>query len=144
MAKRDLQGRVQGVNERGVNIDGTWYNFSNFFKGDRTPPQGSTVVSVIDNFKGRDYLAELVVIGTALPNAVTAPTAGAFAPSAGTAFRSDDTNKRIARQVALKAAVEFAAYRHPDAEASDVTSYSKIFEAYLNESYSDASTEDAA
>lgn len=137
--KRDLQGRVQGVNDNGVNIDGTWFNYSKFFKGERSPAKGAAVSAVIGAFNGRDYLNELTVIGSALPNAAPAATSGA---SGGSFYgRSGETDRRIARQVALKAAVDFVP---TTGTVSDVIAHAREFERFLNESYETVSVEDAA
>lgn len=137
--KRDLQGRVEGVNENGVKINGAWYNFSKFFKGERSPDKGAAVSCVVDDFNGKAYLNELTVIGSALPggssNVSSAPV--------GNYGRSGDTDKRIARQVALKAAVDRLSDPGSFATA-DVIAEARIFEAFLAESYAEANVEDAA
>ena len=137
--KRDIQGRVQGVNDNGVNIDGTWYNYSRFFEGEKSPARGASVTAVIGEFKGKDYLNKLTVIGTALPNSGTPG-----GTSNGTAFygggRGPDTDRRIARQVALKAAIENGPGRDPAEQIAEA----RKFEQYLNEPFVEANVEDAA
>ena len=139
MAKRDLQGRVEGVNDNGVKIAGTWYNFSNFFKGERSPERGVMVSAEISDFKGREYLNKLAVIGSALSDG------GGNAPqqsySGGGSYGTKDRD--IRRQVALKASVE--RYSHDgSADSALIVSLARQFEAYLNEPFVDASVEDAA
>jgi hypothetical protein len=140
--KRDLQGRVEGVNDNGVKINGAWYNYSKFFKGERSPDKGAAVSCVIGEFNGKDYLNELTVIGSALPNAgqTSGTQSGGSSPSSW-GGRSADTDKRIARQVALKAAVDFTVGGSDEAQ---VVATARIFEAYLAESYAEANVEDAA
>src|SRR5258708_3181200 len=123
--KTDITGRVEGVNEKGVKINGEWYNFSNFFKGDKEPPRGVAVAAELDEYKGRQYLNKLDVIGSALPSG------GGNSPVSGGSYgRSADTNDRIARQVALKCAVEFSG---GSGEPSDVIADARVFEKFLAE-----------
>ena len=139
-SKRDEQGRVEGVNDNGIKVNGRWLNYSKFFKGERNPAKGASVTMVVGEFNGKDYLNELTVIGTALPGAPSTPSTGGYA-SGGFGGRSSETDKRIARQVALKAAVDFV----PQAGTiSDVIAHAREFERYLNEPFVDANVEDAA
>lgn len=143
-AKRDLQGRVQSLNDKGVNIDGTWYNFSNFYQGERQPAKGSAVTVELDEYKGREYLNKLTVIGTAAPSGGSpAPSTNGYA-SGGFGGRGADTDKRIARQVAIKAAVDFTAYHNSNDDIVEVIGRARIIERFLNEPFVDASSEDAA
>lgn len=128
--KRNMTGHVQGANDNGINIDGTWYNFSKFFTGERQPAKGSGVTAVIGEFNGRDYLNSLTVVGGALQGT---PDKGTGMPTYS--GRSGDTDKRIARQVALKAAVEYCA--GAEASEAEIVASARIFERFLGESYTD-------
>lgn len=133
--KRDLTGRVTGVNEKGVKIDASWYNFSNFYTGDREPSRGVAVSVELDSYKEREYLNKLVVIGSALPDS-------GGNSSASPAYGRGETNERIARQVALKAAVDY----HTDTSSlpPEIIATARIFEKFLAEPYGVADVEAAA
>jgi len=135
--KRDETGRIESVNEGGVRLNGRWLNYSRFFKGLRDPDVGVTVSAVIGESGDKEFLNELVVVGSALPNG-GGNSASIGSTTSGQSYsggRSSDTNERIARQVALKCAIEFNASAGSVPEESVVISSARIFEQFLAEPY---------
>lgn len=123
MAKQSVSGTVESVNERGIKFDGEWLNYSKFLKGDK-PERGDTVTLVVDG----KWVNEIKLGGSG-----SAPRSNGTARASSGGYRSDDTNLRIARQVALKGAVEH--FAGSGASTEDIIGLAREFEAYLNEPF---------
>jgi hypothetical protein len=129
MAKQTVSGQVESTNDRGLKFDGEWLNYSKFFKGDK-PERGDDVEMVVD---GKWINGVKILAGRS-------PAPSRNGTGRGAPVRSDETNLRIARQVALKAAVDGLG-----ADAGDdtlVVGLARKFEAYLNEPFGAPAAQD--
>jgi hypothetical protein len=124
MAKQIVSGEVEAVNAKGLKIDGSWLNYSKFYKG-TTPGRGDEVELVVDG----NWINDISVKNggaVALPG-----SAKSGAPRDRASGRYLDTDLRIARQVALKAAVDRANASGED-DDDKVIALAAKFEAFLN------------
>lgn len=94
-----VEGVVQSVNDRGVKVNGTWYNYSKF--GDPLPKatRGQYVILTIED----DKFIKTQQFGRGGGGGAPAPQP--LYPPVDPA--TPDRDRMIARQVALKAAVDF-------------------------------------
>jgi hypothetical protein len=103
-----LEGRVEARNERGLRLDGEWYNVSKFRPLD-LPPVGSTVRITVDP---KGFLSAVEVLSDLAPAPIMA---------------------QDSRLAVLQAAAAFGASR-PDLKSSDVLKIAESWLAWVNES----------
>jgi hypothetical protein len=151
ITQRVVEGFVEATNPRGIRVDGAWYNFSKYAQVP-TPPVGALVRLTLREkwIHGLEILEApvetppeteppAVVAETPVPSPVPVPEAGTpetppEPPTSGEPEpalpRVDLRDRRVARAVALRAAVDLLAGR-PQASVEAVLRAAEVFEAWL-------------
>lgn len=139
-----IRGRVEQANEKGLKVDGRWFNFSQYSRSTVRPEEGDDVELEIARGKfindaritGKGVPGaegDLVELGldddpfaaAPPPRAASAPrprsgaagsSAPAFAPSTSSPTPNADRNTEIRRLALIKAAADYAAARSLDPE----------------------------
>lgn len=123
---RELRGVVEATNADGAKIGEDWVSYGSYFTGERARKGDVVVVSA----KGK-FVESLTIVGSARGTSED--------PSEGSvqAVARDETpgstNQRIARQVALKAAVGTLSGGKALATPAAVLELSTVYDAYLND-----------
>jgi hypothetical protein len=107
-----IEGTVQAVNEKGVKVNGSWYNRSQYGPDGALPRKGEHVVLQVSGGKWIKSWRPL-----------DGPTAQTH--------NGTQRETTITRLACLKAAAEFAASR-PDAKSADVLKIAEAWEAWVN------------
>jgi hypothetical protein len=132
-----IRGRVEQTNEKGLKVDGRWFNWSQYSRSTVRPNEGDDVVLEIARGK---FINDARIVGSGEPNPLTLddddpfaaaapappraaarrsePTASSPPPAAsfGSSTPNADRNTEIRRLALVKAAADYAAARDLDPE----------------------------
>ena len=136
-----IRGRVEQANEKGLKVDGRWFNWSRFSNSSVRPSEGDDVELEIARGK---FINDARIVGEggqgslsslnpdddpfaappeaspratrSAPAASTSPASGPPRASAATATPNADRNTEIRRLALIKAAADYAAARSMDPE----------------------------
>lgn len=127
-----IRGRVEQTNEKGLKVDGRWFNWSQYSRSTVRPDEGDDVELEIARGK---FINDARIVGKGDQNALAldedpfealpqAPPRAASArsepagagPAASRATPNADRNTEIRRLALIKAAADYAAARGLDAE----------------------------
>ena len=145
-----VTGVVEGANDKGIKVNGTWYNFSNYLRTDVYPEIGGSVVLGIANGK---FINELDLDDGSAPTPIRQRQGnGGQRPQGGNGGqgsyqqrpqRTEDPARQqsIIRQTAIKAAADLLS--GSGATADEAIAVAQRFVDFVNDTSSAPSNDDA-
>ena len=125
-----IRGRVEQTNEKGLKVDGRWFNWSQYSRSTVRPDEGDDVELEIARGK---FINDARIVGKGEPltldddpfaapaqppprAASASPESASAGPTASRSTPNADRNTEIRRLALIKAAADYAASRGLDAE----------------------------
>jgi hypothetical protein len=125
--KETLVGVVEATNEKGIRVQGRWFNFSRYHDVPRPEKGQQVALEARGNFINRLTIAA----PTAAPPAETStPVASTASPASPVLDTIDLRERRIIRQTVLKVAANFLALR-PEAKLGEVIRTAELLEKWV-------------